>query len=521
MQEDVASREASASEQRRRRPRAVPERLVGRVASIVLTRQADGRVFATGDLSASFGHRRPMPDGDDDGVYAGWHWDGDRLLLRNDRYGFYPLFTWTTATRCVIASELEALLDFGAPRALDYDALAVFLRLGFFLGDDTPFASIRAVPPRAQLDWRTDGPRLVGQWPARAVHSIGRREAVDGFVETMRTAIARRLPNGEYDLPLSGGRDSRHLLAALVEAGAPPGACVTVPHFPPRASDDVAVAARLCAAMRVPHVVVPQQRQRLQSELEKNRRTHFCTDEHAQFVALADHLRAVTRETYDGIGGDVLSQSSYVNPEIQRRFERGDERGVAAYVLDGYGTTVSDAALARLVSPWLMCEVPRERAVARLLVEIRRHAGAANPTASLFFWNRTRREIALSPFGLMRPVIVHAPYLDRDVFALLSGLSTTNTLDRTLHTEAIARAYPTAGAIPYEARSDHVQSDGTRRLAVQLACLAIARRNLLRPTALLPGLAASAIDGDAPRLWHIPLLIYLGQLARLADARAA
>ena len=493
---------------------------MGRVAALVLTRRDAAGITASGDLSASFGHRIPLPDGDTDGIYAGWHWDGSQLVIETDRYGIYPLFAWTTPDSFALSSDLEALLGLGAPRTLDYDALSVFLRVGFFVGTDTPFRAIRAVPPRPVLEWTADGPRLLARRPPVVRHALTRDQAIDGFVETFRIAIARRLPAAEFQLPLSGGRDSRHILLALLEAGARPSACVTVPHFPPRGGDDVAVAAELCRSVGIPHVVLRQSRDRRQAEWLKNRWTHLCTDEHAQFMAVAEHLRASTRETYDGIAGDVLSQSSYLNAEIHARFKRRHGRGVADYLLDGYGTSVSDAALKRLVAPEVFREVPRERAIDRLLEEVLVHAPAPNPTSSFFFWNRTRREVALSPFALMRDVQVYAPYLDRDVVNLLTGLPASLLMDRTLHTDAIARAYPSVAGVRYEARTRDQRGAGTRRLALELARLAASQRDMLRPSTLLPGLFATVLDGSTARLWHTPLLIYLHQLAQVASARA-
>jgi len=520
LREDLARPQSGVAQRRGRGTHALPQRFVGRVTSIVLTRRDDGSFAATGDLSASFGHRIPLPDGDTDGIYAGWHWDGEQLRIETDRYGFYPLFAWTTRNTCVIASDLEALLALGAPRALDYDALSVFLRVGFFVGADTPFAAVRAVPPRAVLEWTGEGPRLVARLPTVVRHVLTRDEAIDRFVETFRTAIARRLPGENFQVPLSGGRDSRHILLALVEAGARPTACVTISHFPPRGADDVAVAAELCRTIRLPHVVLRQRRDRLEAEREKNRCTHFCTDEHAQFISVADHLRLSTRETYDGIAGDVLSQSAYLNPEVHARFERRRALGAAEYILDGYGTSVSDRALERLVAPRVFRQVPRERALERLRPEVLAHAAAPNPTSSFFFWNRTRREVALSPFAVMRGLTVYAPYLDRDVFNLLAGLPASLLMDRALHTDAIARAYPAMAGVRYEARLPDQRAAGTRRLAIQLARLVASDRAVLRPATLLPGLMATAVGGNAARLWYTPLSIYLDQLARLVADRA-
>ena len=502
---------------------------MGRVAAIVLTRaEASGRpgpaehgtVSASGDLSASFGHRIPLSDGDTDGIYAGWHWDGERLAIETDRYGMYPLFAWTTPRCCAIASDLEALLGLGAPRTLDYDALSVFLRIGFFVGTDTPFRAIRAVPPRPILEWTPDGPRLIARYPSVVPQALTRDQAIDGFIDTFRTAIARRLPASEFQMPLSGGRDSRHILLALLEAGAAPSACVTVPHFPWRGADDVTVAAEVCRTTGIPHIVLPQWRDRLLAERVKNRCTHFCSDEHAQFMAVAEHLRASTRETYDGIAGDVLSQSSYLNPEIHARFQSHQADSVAEYLLDRYGTTVSDRALERLVTASVFREVPRQRAIERLVREVLPHTSAPNPTSSFFFWNRTRREVALSPFGVMRSVKVYAPYLDRDVFALLAGLPAAVVMDRTFHTDTIARAYPAVAAVRYEARTQNTHAAGTRRVALQLARLAASPGAMLRSATLLPGLCATAVNGHAARLWYTPLVVYLDQLAKVASDRA-
>ena len=493
---------------------------MGRVAAIVLTRREAGTISASGDLSASFGHRIPLPDGDTDGIYAGWHWDGQRLAIETDRYGMYPLFAWTTPDCCAISSDLEALLGLGAPRTLDYDALAVFLRIGFFIAADTPFRAIRAVPPRPVLEWTADGPRLAGRYPPVVRHALTRDQAIDGFIDTFRSAIARRLPAGAFQMPLSGGRDSRHILLALLEAGAKPSACVTVPHFPWRGADDVTVAAEVSRTVGVPHVVLRQWRDRLQAERVKNRCTHFCADEHAQFMAVAEYLRASTRETYDGIAGDVLSQSSDLNPEFHARFKRRQAHGVAEHVLDRYGTSVSDAALKRVVTPSLFREVPRQRAIERLVQEALRHAPGPNPTSSFFFWNRTRREVALSPYGIMRSVKVYAPYLDRDVFTLLAGLPASMLMDRALHTDAIARAYPAVAGVRYEARVSQPRAAGTRWVALQLTRLAASPGAILRSGTLLPGLLVTVVNGSAVRLWHTPLVVYLDQLAKVASDRA-
>jgi asparagine synthetase B (glutamine-hydrolysing) len=464
---------------------------------------------AEGDFSCSAGHRIPLPDGDVDGIFAGWQWDGRELRVVQDRYGFYPLFEWRSHDATTVATDLHELVDRGAPRTLDFDALSVFVRVGFFVGRDTPFEAIRAVVPPPLTPRHLD---------------TTRSQAVDGFIDLFRSAIRRRLPSGPFAMPLSGGRDSRHILFELRDQGHAPSACVTVRHFPPRANDDELVAAEVCKALGLEHRVFDQPRDRAAAERSKNALTHLCTDEHAQFLVLARQLAAMTSETYDGIAGDVLSQSTYLRSEVHSLFAAGHYRGVAEFVLDGYGTMMSERALERVLAPELYRKMPRERAVARLTAEVEKYAEYANPIGSFFLNNRTRREIALSPYALMRGLTVFAPYLDRDLYDFLSALPAALLMDRTLHTEAIARAWPQLAHIPYE-RKGITREDrwAQRRLAAALAAATFrdASRRMLRRSTLLPALLATMADGAPSRLWHATLVLYLDQVAEMSIANAA
>jgi hypothetical protein len=120
----------------------------------------------------------------------------------------------------------------------------------------------------------------------------------------------------------------------------------------------------------------------------------------------------------------------------------------------------------------------------------------------------------------MRGLTVHAPYLDRDLFDLLASLPAALLMDRRLHTDAIARAYPHAAGIPYSGKAQVTARAHQRRLAMSLIATVLASGGVLRAATMLPRLAATALDGDAARLWHAPLTLYLGQLAALASARA-
>ncbi len=488
------------------------------MTSLLIAGGAENRLAVSGTVSARFGHRLPLAHGDTDGIYAAWDWDGARLVIETDRYGFYPLFVWTDEQTTALATSVDELLALGAPRALDFDALAVFVRLGFFLEADTPFRAIRAVPPRPRIEGYPPFLRLHGQPPSARLSAMSRAAAVDAFIDLFRRSMARREAPGPLHLPLSGGRDSRHILFELARQGRVPAACVTVEHLPPRGNSDALVAADVCARLSVPHVLLPQPGNRAHLEHTKNRRTHYCSDEHAQFVVLAPHLETHTRCTFDGIAGDVLSQSSYLTAGAMAAFAPRDAAAAAAFVLDGYGTAVSERGLATLLAPAFLRDVSRERAVARLARALQPHLEAPNPVASFFFWNRTRREIALSPYALLRDVTVFAPYLDRDLFDMLTSLPASLQADRRLHTDAIARAFPEYAGIPYERRAKRPGS-GVSYLATAaaLAGAVVRAPGVLSPQRLLPRLLVGAMRGAAP--WHTSLILWLAQLDSVVRAR--
>jgi asparagine synthase (glutamine-hydrolysing) len=417
-------------------------------------RKNGDEVVVRGQLSCQLGHKLPFRTGAvPDGIFAGWKWDGHTLEVEHDRYGFFPLFYYARADEFAVSPSLVTLLREGAPPDLDADALAVFLQLGFFIDDETPFKHVKAVPPNLRFTWNGSldihEHRELGD---RA--EISRAEALQTYADLFRQAVRKRMPSGQVALPLSGGRDSRHVLFELCEAGVRPAFCISAKRYG-RGNNDVEVASVLARTLELDHVVLQPVR-RLEAELQKNLATSFCADEHAWLIPLAEHLggRAVT--IYDGLGGDVLSASLFQKPswlELYRARRFGELASVLVGKRRGEMIALAGADARRL----------RGEVLERIAIELERYADATNPSTMFFFWNRTRREIALAPFGLLSGVeMCFCPYLDHDVFDFLTSLPPEITIDRSFHSETIALAHPVAQRIPYAV-------PGRRRAAASLA----------------------------------------------------
>ena len=309
-----------------------------------------------------------------DGIFASWQWDGRTLTVANDRYGVSPLFYWHDREQFGVSPSVLALIDQGAPTRFDQTAIDTFLRLGFFLGNDTAFDAIRAVPPNAVPEWSAGVLRISGEPPKVTRQPVSRDDAIDGFVALCRQAIQRRPADPDATImPLSSGRDSRHILFELCAAGHRPRA-VTIPRYPPRPPEDQRIAPIVAQAVGVPHTVLVQPASRFSAELHKNWATHLCADEHAWFVALSASLEADTAVLYDGLGGALSVPNRFHSRQTLELLERGRTHEVAEQIVARFGVN-TEAYLERVLSPSTRSGA-RERAVARIAAELDEHLDA-------------------------------------------------------------------------------------------------------------------------------------------------
>jgi hypothetical protein len=402
----------------------------------------EGRYRAEGDDVYDVGDRA-----DQHGSFARWCWDAGsgRLDVETDPLGFRPMFYWAGEQAFVVATDLLECAAQVEGLELDHDAIAVFLRCGYLIGDTTPFRGLKAVPPGG-LVWEAGSLSLRTRPGPPSQRSISAPAAIDAYAELFRTAVRRRLPDaGErYVLPLSGGRDSRHILLELVAAGAAPSAIVTVAKH--RSHDpDVAIARLLAERCGVRHVALQPVVPTRARERRKNSLTNLGSDEGVWYSPVVEHLRSTTRSTYDGIGGDVLSAGLFMDRPLLDLFDAHRFDEIADRLLR-YG----EPMLRSVITDDTLRTADRDRARAAMSAEVRRHVGAPNPIGSFYFWNRTAREIAQGTYGWLRSIDVQTPFLDADLVAFLMSLPAGLLLTKEFHTETISHAHPDMDDVPYE-----------------------------------------------------------------------
>ena len=483
----------------------------------------------SGDHAASFGHRL-AGRGDraqDDGIWAGWHWDGQRLRIESCRFGLYPLFVLQRAGELCVSNRLSGIVEAcGSGLALDDDAIAVFLRIGFMLGDATPYRDIRSFPAGSVGYWDGAGLRIDTQQPCSpACDHSSDAERLDRYAALFAASMARRGGDAATVLPLSGGRDSRHVLFELCASGRPPQQCITAELPPPRSNEDLRIARLLCERLGLPHRVVSQAGGAIAAMRRKNERTSLCCDEHTWAMPLVDDINREPATLFDGIGGDVLSAGLFSSAQRIEWLRQGALEAFAADMFDE-----SEVSLRTALQPPAYRRFSRERAIASIAEALRPHAAQPNPVASFFFWNRTRREIALYSFGMYRnDSTVLAPYLDHALFDFLMSLPADDVVDKRFHSRAIAHAYPQWADLPYTL-ADHdaqaaVWSAGRRRLHHTRLAAGFALHLLqhggdcVRRSALIRRLPLLAGKPDPEHYWFdIERIVWLTQVEALAAA---
>jgi asparagine synthetase B (glutamine-hydrolysing) len=384
-----------------------------------------------------------------DWAKVSWTWNGDTLHVANDRYGMLPLFYFNNAREIGVSSRLDTLSNLGASLELNDQALAVFLRMGHFIGDSTPFKHIHLLPPRSVLTWKDGITQITSDPPhSETALDISREEAIETYIELFRRATRRCCLRGErIALPMSGGVDSRHILAVLCELGFKPDFCVTARYHTSHQSDDSQVAAEVARYAGLPHVVLTQPRTDLDLHLSANSRLNYLGPHHVWLMVVANYLSGRADAIFDGIGGDVLSAGHRLNAKDVSRMESEQFAELSAAILR---REIEEKYLRNILSP-AMCErFDYQIAGKELAKELARHAKAVNPMSDFIFWNRTRRFIAHAPYAMLRAVVgVHSPFLDPEVYDFLTSLPASMFLNKAFHRDAIRWAYPDFARIPY------------------------------------------------------------------------
>jgi len=482
-------------------------------------KHVDGGFETRGATSGLLGHEIQGPGArTGEGLFAKWQWNGEALHVQVDECGFYPLYYYATPTECAISPSIPMLLLLGAPSELDYAAISVFMRIGWFLGTDTPYKAIRAFLPDGNLTWSPKRILATGAVPLAKPSHLSRSEGIDGYIELFRAALRRRLPkDDDFTVLLTGGRDSRHQLYELCLAGHKPTAAYSVGEYILGSNDEMEQAAAVAQATQVQHFIINQIQSPFALEIRKNFATNFCANEHSWLWPLADHLRGKFTTIYDGLGGSIFDRGFQLT---ERRLDLLDAGRLHELANDLMPKELPRSPL----SHSLRTQCPRELAISRLTEELRIHIDTPNPIDSFLFWTRTRRSSVLSSYRVLDAShTVICPFIDLALVNHLASLPGRMMLDHNFHDDTIHRAFPQYVHIPFGPKGGPLQMSWkqARRLTVELSALLATRpgSQFVRYSFLIPRMLRCLVDKNYSEtiLWIGLYSLYFLQLETLPE----
>jgi len=422
---------------------------------LLLTTSEDGRVTPTGH--SSYWNSRthdPSVDIDPHGRLkasgtASWHWDGSQLLARTSDTGLVPLYYYSDGNRLAISPSLLQLRDRYASPALDWPAIAILLAMGSYIGNDTPFAEIKALPIRSTLAWQ-NSQLTVEERTFDIPHlDIGYEEAKARYLIEVREAVERILPADGFALGLSGGRDSRHILLELLRSGVEPGRLVTSDHYLITSDADTTAASALADRAGLPVSRISPGPDRLRSELAKNELTEFQALSHSWALELA-HSFSNASLMYDGMNGGVLFGRSRSVHSLRNESGEAPQNieDIARIAIDRWFDKPIERLRALFIeNPFTTADLKEARH--RIDRSIRRQSTAPNPAQAFHYFNRTSRAGAQFTYGLMQAHRVLCPFDDPEVVRFGLGLPRPISHRLDLQADAIRTGYPEYSNVPF------------------------------------------------------------------------
>src|SRR6266571_3566033 len=184
-------------------------------------------------------------------AFAIWDATAQTLLLARDRFGIKPLYLAEGPWGIAFASELKALHEaLPTERVLDWEALDMYLQLGYIPAPRTPFRDIRKVEPGHTATWhRSRGFATRQYWdlppPSERRPDDLEAQVLQWLDEAVRAHLVSDVPVAAF---LSGGLDSSAVVASWALAseaphaytaryfGSAPAACRHPPPPPPAPS---------------------------------------------------------------------------------------------------------------------------------------------------------------------------------------------------------------------------------------------------------------------------------------------
>ena len=447
-----------------------------------------------------------------EGSYLLFAHDGVRNVatLTADHYASRPVFVRVADDAVLFAPELRALaLLAGSRFEHRAETVLTFLLNGHLLADQTPFAGVDSLPPGTTLVVADGRVSYARHWEYRlrpAADSADDAETVERLAALLRDAARRQVAlHTPLLIPISGGWDSRGILAAVHEAGARDIQTVSWGVEEETPGTDAFVGRALARHFGVRHTFLRRESGDLPDDLDRMlSRMEGLTDD----AALHHNELRIIERARDELGATVLLRGDecfgFGGPA---ETETEAFRRVAIHSPDD--VPLVRRLLKQDVAPDLLA---RATGVMREISASCREADFLDRKDSFYFHQRLRHYLNRSTYYKLSVLEVQNPWLDRPILDFVATIPRRLRLDKQLYRLALPVMYPALRSIPFATR--HSLEDwgdvirGSSRIREYLADQLLGSRNRFHDlidvapldgllTGILAGTAAAAPPGSS------------------------
>jgi Asparagine synthase len=375
---------------------------------------------------------------------SGLAFEDGRWLLHASVSGLGPLYFIDTNDATYFSSRIDALVAMAEGRlTVDWAAWSGIFAVGYPLGARTPFAEIRRLEPSGYLTRSSTGAEVSrGGWPWAEIEPGDSSQAPERIVEALRDRLSELPREVEVHSLLSGGWDSRLLLALLNQQGDRRIRAWTVNNDVGH-RDEERIAGLVTEKLGVRHQIVPPEVGRFWADWEETAaRQDFQAPTRIRVLRLARLLREAPGIALEGVAGDIFIKGLYVNRamlEAATWSRVADLLWRRVFQLRGGPPLFARGFLGRTFE---LARSGFDREVDRF----RDHPAGATLA---IYWLRTRRSIGAGPLelvGSQTPVSI--PFAGDRVVRAALAVAPREKLSSALYKRVWERADPEIAALP-------------------------------------------------------------------------
>jgi asparagine synthetase B (glutamine-hydrolysing) len=390
------------------------------------------------------------------GIFSCGVWDqkNEALYLITDRYGFRPLYYYHDPEKnyFVFSANINDLAKSRfVKKRINWASWAVFLNLGYNLGNETGFKDIFLVPPGSVLKFQNNTIQIYKYKNILEIkidENMSYSHALEGSIELFSQSVKRR-NNGfesEKTVLLSGGLDSRRIAAELKKQNTDFETYTTRGFSPYDQESERAAAVAETLGLKNYFINLPEKDFFKNYWKRANYITGYETNLHQWILPLTDALPEEIKINYDGIAGDLISKvyisaSGFNNTE--EVYTASDQ--TALKVLNNKINNYS------FMDKSISGKFSREQVLSSLKTELAGYENSPNMITFFYLLNRTRRSIALSPFRILlsRGIESFCPFLDNDFFDFTMSIPQKLKLKNNLRKDMTKKAWPLVSEVSF------------------------------------------------------------------------